>query len=89
MAPTLSASDGCFAMFGGFLLSLSTTFHLIMKGRVTGMSGIFYSLFTFEKESFIWKLNLVAGMLFMSALFMLTAGTEKIVNTESTIFEKV
>ena len=44
MAVEISSSDAGFAVLGGFLIALSSSLHLYFKGRVTGMSGIFYSI---------------------------------------------
>ena len=48
MAVGMSGSDFGFALLGGFLIALATSLHLFLKGRITGMSGIFYSLITFD-----------------------------------------
>lgn len=72
MTVTISPTDTGFAIFGGFLIALSTSLHLYLKGRVTGMSGIFWSLITFELPSFIWKISLLSGSLIVSAIFFLT-----------------
>lgn len=69
MTISISSSDVGFAIFGGILLSISTSIHLYLKGRITGMSGIFYSIVTFDASSFYWKLCLFSGMIFMVCLF--------------------
>ncbi len=49
---SITYADAVFGLIGGFLISFSTSFHLLLKGRVTGMSGIFYSLITYDKTTF-------------------------------------
>jgi len=36
------------ALIGGLLIGVATTFHLLIKGRITGFSGIYYSLVTMD-----------------------------------------
>ena len=86
MPVTLSSSDAGFAILGGVLIGVSTSLHLLLKGRVTGMSGIFYSLITFDKSSFLWKTSLTSGMLFVSSLMMLVIGSNVIKGTTTTVF---
>lgn len=38
-----------FAIIGGLLIGIATTLHLALKGRITGISGIFYSIITCDK----------------------------------------
>jgi hypothetical protein len=59
----ISGLNAGMAVLGGFLIALSTSLNLLLKGRITGMSGIFYSLVTFDKSSYFWKTSLVSGML--------------------------
>ena len=45
----ISTSDVLFGILGGILLGISTSLHLSLKGWMTGMSGIFYSLITLDQ----------------------------------------
>lgn len=65
---SLTLADIILSSMGGVFISLSTSFHLYMKGRITGFSGIFYSLITFDKSSLYWKAALVCGLLSTSAV---------------------
>jgi uncharacterized protein len=87
MGVELSSSDAGMAVLGGILIGISSTIHLLMMGRVTGFSGIFYSLITFDKHSFFWKSSLISGVLFAASVLMVSAGTDKIGNTDSTIYD--
>ena len=49
MTVTITGSDAGFAVLGGFLISLGTSLHLLMKGRVTGMSGMFFGIIRYDK----------------------------------------
>jgi hypothetical protein len=71
---TATNSDIINAVIGGLLISLSTSFHLLFKGRVTGMSGMITGLLTPEKSTF-WKLSLFAGMILISSIFYLIPST--------------
>ena len=66
------------AILGGLLISASTSMNLLLKGRITGMSGIFYSLITLDKSSFYWKTSIVSGMLFAVSILYLAAGVDPI-----------
>ena len=55
-------------IFGGILIGIATTIHLWLKGRITGMSGIFYGFITGEKNAFAWKLSLICGILIASTI---------------------
>ncbi len=50
------------AVVGGLLISIATSFHLLVKGRVTGMSGTFYSILVGESSNY-WKICLIGGMI--------------------------
>lgn len=54
------------AIIGGLLIGAATTFHFLFKGRITGFSGIYYSLVTMEQQSFLWKLTLMASIVVVS-----------------------
>ena len=69
-----SGYDYGMATVGGILISLSTSFNLLFKGRVTGMSGIFYGLITLNE--IIWRLALILGMVWTSSLFRYAAGKD-------------
>ena len=60
-------SDAC---LGGFLISIATTAHLLLKGRITSMSSLLQSFLTFDKI-FYWKMSLICSMLTTSSLFFI------------------
>lgn len=74
----LTLADIILSSLGGILISISTSFHLYMKGRVTGFSGIFYSLITLDKSSLYWKIALVCGLISTSAVLYDIFGFDKI-----------
>jgi len=55
------------AFLGGLLISLASSLHLWLKGRVTGMSGIFNGIIKFD-NTFVWKLNIFCGLVFASCM---------------------
>lgn len=69
--------DILLALIGGTLISLSTTFHLLTKGRVTGMSGIFYGILSLDKSTILWKSALIASMMITSIMFFFKSKQEK------------
>jgi len=54
------------ATLGGILISLSTSFNLFAKGRLTGLSGIYYGLITLNDV--IWRSAIIFGMIWTSSL---------------------
>lgn len=60
--------DVYLALIGGCLIGLATSLHYILMGRVTGFSGIYYSLITFDKGSWNWKLGLMSSVMLASSL---------------------
>lgn len=64
-----SANDAYAALIGGAFIALSTSFHLLASGRVTGMSGIFNSLIKFDKATgFQWKVLFLLGLILIPAI---------------------
>lgn len=41
-----------FAAIGGLIIGLSTTLNYILKGRVTGMSGVIYDVVFFNLSNY-------------------------------------
>lgn len=64
-------SDIYLALIGGTIIGIATSTHYLLMGRVTGFSGIFYSLITFDKSSFYWKLSLMAAVMLASCIMFL------------------
>ena len=53
--PNVSSIDYILAFIGAILLSVATIINILFKGRVTGMSGISYSIWTGHGELFCFK----------------------------------
>ncbi len=52
------------ALLGGAFIALSSTLNLLLNGRITGMSSIFYTISTHNtKEGFTWKLMFLLGLI--------------------------
>ncbi len=49
------------------LLAFASSMNLLLKGRITGFSGIF--LGTITLNGFIWKISIINGILWISHLF--------------------
>ena len=56
------------ASIGGLLASFATSFHLFLKGRVTGFSGILYSIWSREEGSNTFRWSIVLGLITMGSL---------------------
>ena len=64
----INLKDIYLAAAGGLIIGIATSIHYLLKGRVTGFSGIFYSLITFDKNSFYWKLSLMSSVVLSSSI---------------------
>jgi uncharacterized membrane protein YedE/YeeE len=63
------------AFIGGLLIALASSLHLWLKGRVTGMSGVFNGLIKVD-NTFFWKLNLFSGLVFSSCMSVVMLGSK-------------
>ena len=61
-------SDYFLALAGGLLISLAASINLLIKGRLTGISGILFSLVSFDRDSLNWKLPFMLAFIFFGAL---------------------
>lgn len=82
----LERSDLILAFIGGLLISIATSLHLFLKGRITGMSGAFFGLLTFEKKSVHWKATLICSMIVVSSVFFQIFSTDPYFSS-STFFD--
>ena len=61
-------SDYFLALTGGLLISLATSINLLVKGRLTGISGILFSVVSFDRDTLNWKLPFILAFIFFGAL---------------------
>lgn len=66
--------DIMLAAAGGLLIGVATSLHYLVKGRVTGFSGIYYSLITADRQSFFWKLSLMSAVVLSSSIMFKAYG---------------
>jgi uncharacterized membrane protein YedE/YeeE len=52
------------AFIGGILIAAATSFNLLFKGRITGISGVVFGIATPMREGFFWKVSFIIGLLF-------------------------
>lgn len=69
-----NSSEVILALLGGVFIGLATSIHYLVMGRVTGFSGIYYSLITYDKSSFFWKLSLMSCVMMASCIMFLIYG---------------
>lgn len=69
-----NGTDIGLAVIGGALIGIATSLHYVVKGRVTGFSGILYSIATYDLPSFFWKVSLMMGVVMASSIFYLVYG---------------
>lgn len=56
-------SEWLSALFGGVLIGFAVSIMLVFNGRVTGVSGIFSGVLFPEKQSNLWRVFFVAGLI--------------------------
>lgn len=56
-------SEWLSALFGGVLIGFAVSIMLVLNGRVTGVSGIFSGVLFPEKQSNLWRVFFVAGLI--------------------------
>ena len=83
----MSGSELGFAVLGGTLMSLSTSFHLYFKGRITGMSGIYYGIITNDPKSFSWKCLFLLVTVVTSILTWDIVGFDKLSDDYPSLFD--
>lgn len=52
-----------YALIGGGVIGLSATLHLLVNGRVTGVSGIYFGLFEQKGTQWLWRMKFVLGLI--------------------------
>lgn len=58
------------ALLGGAFIALATTLNILLMGRITGMSGMFFTLIRLKQsEGLIWKISALAGLVLVPFLF--------------------
>lgn len=63
------------AALGGLILSFTCILNLFLKGRITGISGIFYGAISLN-SNYPYHFSFILGMLFLSSLFRLSFSAE-------------
>ena len=70
------------AALGGVLIGLSAVLLLWLNGRIAGISGILYGLFTRQSEERNWRLLFVIGLILGGVIYQLVAGAPLMTRTE-------
>jgi uncharacterized membrane protein YedE/YeeE len=50
------------ALAGGALIGVAATIHLLLSGRIAGVSGIFFGVLKPKSGDLLWRLLFVAGL---------------------------
>lgn len=63
------------AIIGGAIIALSSSLHLLYYGRVTGLSGMFFSVTTYDKTGgFHWKMSFLGGLITIPFILFILYG---------------
>lgn len=64
----INLSDLFLSFIGGVIIGLACTISYILKGRILGISGIYYGMITFKWEEFYWKLSILSSIVFATGI---------------------
>lgn len=64
----INISDLFLSLIGGVMIGLACSMYYITRGRITGMSGIYYGVITFKWNEFYWKLSILCSIVFSTGL---------------------
>jgi len=65
--------DYILASLGGLLIAVASTTNLLLKGRVTGFSGILYELWSGNEGNNTWRWALILGLFSSSSILRLAS----------------
>lgn len=82
--------DVYLSIIGGIILSIACSVHYLSRGKISGMSGIYYGFITFDEECMYWKLSIMASMVLSTSIMFKIYGTDgKISKNASTAFDPI
>lgn len=62
---------------GGLLIAIASSSNYILCGKITGFSGMFWSLISLQKNQILWKLIFVCSFILTGSLITILNGIEK------------
>ncbi|CAD8153242.1 unnamed protein product [Paramecium octaurelia] len=85
----INISDLFLSFIGGIMIGVACSIHYITKGRITGISGIYYGVITFNWDEFYWKLSILCSLVFSTGLMYQIFGDESIMASSSLAFNEI
>ena len=70
------------ALHGGALIGLSAVLLLWLNGRIAGISGILYGLFTRQSDERNWRLLFVIGLILGGVIYQVVTGATLATRTD-------
>lgn len=64
----LTLNDILLGLLGGVFIALSASLMWLFLGRITGISGIFFNLFSRDKENRFWRAAFIVGLILIGSL---------------------
>lgn len=62
---------------GGLLIAIASSANYLLNGKITGFSGMFWSLISFQRGQLLWKLVFISSVVFTGALVAILKDIEK------------
>ncbi|CAD8063270.1 unnamed protein product [Paramecium sonneborni] len=85
----INLSDLFLSLIGGIMIGVACSIHYITKGRIAGISGIYYGVITFKWDEFFWKLSILCSIVFSTGLMYQIFGDESIMDSSSLAFNEI
>ncbi|CAK75460.1 unnamed protein product (macronuclear) [Paramecium tetraurelia] len=85
----INISDLFLGFIGGIMIGVACSMYYITKGRITGISGIYYGVITFNWSEFYWKLSVLCSIVFATGLMYQVYGDERIMESSSLAFNEI
>ncbi|CAD8057137.1 unnamed protein product [Paramecium primaurelia] len=85
----INISDLFLSLIGGIMIGVACSLYYITKGRITGISGIYYGVITFKWNEFYWKLSILCSIVFSTGLMYQIFGDERIMESSSLAFNDI
>ena len=63
-----NSDDIILSILGGILLSFACTINYMLRGRITGYSGIYYEVITFNQDTLYWKLSYLSSIVIATTI---------------------
>jgi len=65
------------SFIGGLLIAIASSANFLLSGKITGFSGLFWSLVSFQKGQLLWKIAFISMFILTGSLITILKDIEK------------